>query len=390
MRRFLTNPLGFIVLSAALTACGGGAGSGSNSALPSAPSNNEPGLTIQGYSATFNEYSTPNGARPGLIAIARDGAAWFPTMNGINRITTAGAITTYRDPAFETNRGTIYGPAIARDQNGDIWFDGVDTQLCPCGGKVGHLTINGAFSGPFGPPSDNSAFIWNMSTGADGRLWFPWCSLDCLGGEQLSAVSLSGITTNYNFTFPISFGASDGLGITAGPASELYLTAVAYTGGAADYTSAIVAYSTSGTLARTYPLADSSIGANGLLGTYVLGDGITVGPDKNLWFVEDAANKIGRLTASGTLTEFPIPTPSSNPSQITSASDGALWFTEYSGNKVGRITTDGTITEIPMPTANSGPMGITACEPYGKCTAVPHARLWITENLGGKVARIDY
>jgi len=89
--------------------------------------------------------------------------------------------------------------------------------------------------------------------------------------------------------------------------------------------------------------------------------GITAGPDGNLWFTEIDASKIGRITPSGTITEFPTPTAHSAPAGITAGPDGNLWFTEFEeGDNIGRITTSGTITEFPIPTANSAPFGITA------------------------------
>ena len=83
---------------------------------------------------------------------------------------------------------------------------------------------------------------------------------------------------------------------------------------------------------------------------------ITAGPDGNLWFTEEGANKIGRITPSGRITEFPIPTASSGPDGITAGPDGNLWFTEGAANKIGRITPTGAITEFPIPTAESAPV----------------------------------
>ena len=37
--------------------------------------------------------------------------------------------------------------------------------------------------------------------------------------------------------------------------------------------------------------------------------GITVGPFGNIWFTERNADKIGRINAEGTFTEFPLPPP---------------------------------------------------------------------------------
>jgi virginiamycin B lyase len=77
--------------------------------------------------------------------------------------------------------------------------------------------------------------------------------------------------------------------------------------------------------------------------------GITAGPDGNLWFVESMSNKIGRITPTGTFAEFPIPTPKCGAADITVGPDGALWFSEGYVQKLGRITTAGAITELQLP-----------------------------------------
>ena len=77
-------------------------------------------------------------------------------------------------------------------------------------------------------------------------------------------------------------------------------------------------------------------------------NGITAGPDGNLWFTETNANKIGKISpATGVVTEFNIPTANAGPHGITYSPDGNLWFTETSGN-IGKISTDGKITEYPV------------------------------------------
>src|SRR5262249_23925963 len=73
--------------------------------------------------------------------------------------------------------------------------------------------------------------------------------------------------------------------------------------------------------------------------------GITRGPDGNLWFTENLAGKIGRITPAGVITEFNL-TPGSQPVQITAGPDGNLWFTENVPSRIGRITPAGVITEF--------------------------------------------
>ena len=110
--------------------------------------------------------------------------------------------------------------------------------------------------------------------------------------------------------------------------------------------------------------------------------GITTGPDGNLWFTEQLASKIGRITPiGGVFTEFPTPTANSGPAGITAgpACNGHLWFTESIANKIGRITPEGVFTEFIVPTANAGLVFI---------TAGPDCNLWFTEFLGNKIGRI--
>src|ERR1700730_6073061 len=68
---------------------------------------------------------------------------------------------------------------------------------------------------------------------------------------------------------------------------------------------------------------------------------IAAGPDGALWFTETFASRIGRITTSGVVSEFPLPTSGSGPADIAAGPDGALWFTEEGVHKIGRITTSG-------------------------------------------------
>lgn len=103
--------------------------------------------------------------------------------------------------------------------------------------------------------------------------------------------------------------------------------------------------------------------------------GITTGPDGNLWFTEQAADKIGRMTTSGTVTEFPIAVSiSGSLFGITAGPDGNLWFPDLLSKKIGKVTPDGTVTEYP----------VTLPHPFssGGITAGPDGALWFTANSG--------
>ena len=106
---------------------------------------------------------------------------------------------------------------------------------------------------------------------------------------------------------------------------------------------------------------------------------VAAGVDGNLWFTESSGNKIGRITPTGTVHTFAVPTASSSPHDITNGPDGNLWFTESSGNKIGKITPGGTITEYALPTGHRDPQGI---------TAGPDGNIWFTEGSTFSIGRI--
>jgi virginiamycin B lyase len=144
--------------------------------------------------------------------------------------------------------------------------------------------------------------------------------------------------------------------------------------------------------------------------------GIAAGPDGALWFTENTLNRIGRITTSGTVTEFPttvetnsitggpdgaiwftsntyhaivrmttagtvtnvFSTGNLSPHFITTGSDGALWFTTY-GNAIGRITTSGAVTSYPTPANEATTWTI---------TPGPDGALWFTQVDGDYLARV--
>jgi streptogramin lyase len=79
--------------------------------------------------------------------------------------------------------------------------------------------------------------------------------------------------------------------------------------------------------------------------------GITAGPDGNVWFTESRGNAIGRISPTGVIRSYPLPTPRSAPRGITLGSDGNLWFAEPGSLHIGRISPDGQIKEFPVPAA---------------------------------------
>jgi streptogramin lyase len=108
---------------------------------------------------------------------------------------------------------------------------------------------------------------------------------------------------------------------------------------------------------------------------------IAAGRDGNLWFTEPGADKIGRITTDGVISEFSLP-PGSHPQGIAPGPDGNLWFAEESGN-IGRITPAGVITHFSIPDEGF-PSGNV---PFG-VAAGPDGSLWFTKPGLNRVGRI--
>ena len=103
---------------------------------------------------------------------------------------------------------------------------------------------------------------------------------------------------------------------------------------------------------------------------------ITAGPDGNMWFTSHFPDRIDRISPSGVITQYPVPSPFEQPYNITAGPDGAVWFAAVGGALstasagIGRIDpVSGTITEFPQPAGS---------RPYGIATG-PDGNLWTTD-----------
>jgi hypothetical protein len=124
--------------------------------------------------------------------------------------------------------------------------------------------------------------------------------------------------------------------------------------------------------------------------------GITPGPDGALWFTQTSyaaktGDGIGRMTADGRSASWALPHRLGNPTRIAAGSDGALWFTEPDGHAIGRITATGTIREFPLVTGLSpddiepGPDGalwFTADGCIGRITTAGRVTAWPVAGAG--------
>lgn len=180
-----------------------------------------------------------------------------------------------------------------------------------------------------------------------GRLWFTEPASGYLGASD----------THGNMSQYFVGSGAQPTEIAPGPNSRVWFTDSSAKLGSSDAFGSIT----------EYPLAPGSRPQN-----------LTLGPDGAMWFTYSFPNDIGRMTATGGVTDYPVPSQNASLGQIAAGPDGALWFTEGFAGKIGRITTAGAITEFPLD-AGLDPLGI---------ASGPDGAMWFTTAPNPSIGRI--
>jgi virginiamycin B lyase len=108
------------------------------------------------------------------------------------------------------------------------------------------------------------------------------------------------------------------------------------------------------------------------------GQDIAAGSSGTIWFTEDG-DTIGKVNArTGHITEFRLPAGSEAVGNGVGP-DGNMWFTDVGTNSIGKITATGIVTEYPLPTADAQPTDI---------VTGPDGNLWFTEYQATKIGKI--
>jgi streptogramin lyase len=95
-------------------------------------------------------------------------------------------------------------------------------------------------------------------------------------------------------------------------------------------------------------------------------EALAVGPGGDLWFAgvrrgPDAANVVGRISATGAVDEYPVPNSGSTPGVggLTLGPEGDMWFTQPAANRIERVAPGGHPEGFSPPKPGSRPTGIT-------------------------------
>jgi streptogramin lyase len=305
MMRLPVMKFGATVALLAMTACA----AGSSDAVPGRLGYAQLKNTYRGPGRTKLFPDTFGDATPDGIVTGPDDALWFTDTGNdvIGRITTRGKYTLQMPAGAELSDGITVGP------DGNLWFT-----LEQSYGGIGRITPAGVvtlFADPGG------SFPQGITSGPDNALWF------AESNGTVGRMTLDGKVKH--FTVAASNAGLEG--IVTGPDGNLWVTHFLTQG--SRFSDAVIRLTPKGKF-TTFQIGSSS--------SPVGPDEICVGPDDALWFTEQAANAIGRITIKGSYTAYPTNYEYVDPSGIAAGPDGNLWFTDFSGRGViGRLKLTG-------------------------------------------------
>jgi streptogramin lyase len=288
---------------------------------------------------TFTAFPLGNPATYTVTAIAADPSGtrvWFTDQNfvqiGFIELAT-GAVTTYsvRPPTGESVL-TIGGTqSLTFGADGNLWFPALFNTPTSFGSMIGRFSPATGTVTYFPTPGLALGTIVQIAQGPDGNVWFTGTT-----DSKLGKITPAGVVT------AVPIAAANG-------AFASNMKGLAFMDGKVWVTSgarSIFAVPLGGGTATEYRLQG---------GSFRTPSGITNGPDGHLYFTEsgltaDLGNRIGRITRTGVITEWDIPTADSRPTGIATGTDGKIYFTEQSTKQIGQLDpVTGVILESPVP-----------------------------------------
>lgn len=250
----------------------------------------------------LSEFTTPSGAGPGIVA-GPDGALWFCGLNAVDRITTSGVITEFPMPTPLLFSGPTW---ITLGPDGNLWFTEEGKQ------KVGRITPAGVVT-EF--DVGMNVYPQNITTGPDGNLWFVGY------GGAIGRITTAGVLTLFGVPTPGAYP----FGITVGPDRALWFTMPGV--------DKIGRITTDGVITDEFEISrppDAFLSCPGP---------ITAGLDGRLWFGEGCGSSIGSITIAGRVTHYSYKSFNQVgiPLGITVGPDRNIWFTDLYSHVVGRL-----------------------------------------------------
>lgn len=273
------------------------------------------------------------------------------TVNVTFDQTICGVVTEFTVPTPAPGASPPNPFDITTGSDGNLWFTDCNDQY------VGKITTSGTIA----QYPTLSGYVPNhITAGPDGNLWYTEANPPTNGTDKVGVMSTGGVDLHDYAGSSRTFTGIDG--ITTGFDGHLWYDE--YNGNYID----------------TADSSDSNFNQyNTNLSSGALPGDMTLGPDHNVWFVENGKNQVANVTTGGTITEYSTGITGSLLQFITTGPDGNLWFTEGSG-AVAKITPGGGVTEYSAGiTAGAFPEGI---------TSGGDGNVWFTENSLARIAKI--
>jgi hypothetical protein len=279
---------------------------------------------------------------------------------------------------FITSRSYVTDPIIS-SAGGYFWYEGIARYMTAfCGSAcVSGPTISRAY---LIRRSLASTAVFPTNEGFRNAILAPDGKIRILGAESLYVTAQSATTAPTQQAQLLPNWGTVWMTCRYEPCSAtdpyLYVLATNFV----DQSAAVFKLSMTGQLMHTFSLPASS---NPRF--------VTDGPDANLWITENytaGPSKIAHLNlTTGVVTQYTISGSNVGLGAIAKGADNALWFTESVSNRIGRITTSGALNQYTVPTTASQPNGLIQC-PTAVCGA--HAGVWFAETAANKIGRYDF
>jgi streptogramin lyase len=239
------------------------------------------------------------------ITAGPDGALWITDWGNrqILRMTTNGKFKGF--PVDSLPIGITAGP------DGALWFTDRASGAAPA---IGRMTTKGKITF-FTAGITAGAYLEDIVAGPDGALWFSEYS-----SGKIGRITTQGSVREYSHGI-----TSAPYSIAVGPDKALWFTEQ---------------YGRIGRITTKGKITEYSKGISAKEQPY----GIAAGPDQAMWFTESVPYysgydaRIGRIAMDGSITEYSGFSQHAYPTDIVSMPDKKLWFVETASNKLGRVT----------------------------------------------------
>ena len=232
------------------------------------------------------------------------------------------------------------GSPIAPGPEGSAWF-GSD------GTSIDRITTSGLVNGEFAIPviiaegERDSEGPMGIVEGPKREMWFTERTSVGLVFNEGSAF-VGKVTSGGKFTEFALLGYGEPTGIAPDATGDMWFTD--------EDQGAVGEVTSDGSISEYRP----PTGSVSNMPIKSIPEDIAMGADGNMWFVDQGTNNlgqslVGRITPSGIMSEFALPSRESQPGEIGLGSDGNMWVTEPRAGKIARVTPAGTISEFAAP-----------------------------------------